>query len=70
MNKIIPWSRVELLRRMREAGWKRLDGPGSVYEHQETGMKFYPDNYDQKRGTEWRYYANQRRLPMVEAVTI
>ena len=47
---------------MAAAGWQRIDGPGSTYEHPDGG-KISLDNWTLRHGMVWRHYAAYRQIP-------
>lgn len=57
-----PWTRAELMARLRTAGWTREDGPAAVYTSPE-GLRFHLDEYRAGVGILWIHYAFRRCLP-------
>jgi hypothetical protein len=56
------WTKRQLQNAMRKAGYVRLPGPGSTYQHKQTGKKVYLDEWKDGRH-EWRQWAAARMTP-------
>lgn len=59
------WSKAKLQTKMRKTGWQRMDGPGSVYQHTETGKQVDLGQYENGRFA-WEDYAERHEVPSHE----
>ena len=59
------WTRNELTKQMRAAGWTRMPGPGGVYTHP-NGGRVNLDGYVAEMGLVWRFYAEREEVPMMQ----
>jgi hypothetical protein len=61
------WTKRQLQNAMRAAGYARVDGPGSSYEHTRTGYIVELDHYDAKRYAphrfQWQQWAAVEQTP-------
>lgn len=68
MTQQQPWSLRQLQDALRRAGWQRIDGPGSCYQHP-GGKRWELYNWSPQHGrVSWHVWAERREVPRPEEV--